>query len=68
MGDPRPESAVGMNIVEGLADSLALASRAPESAAAVGGVSGLQADNLVAWLSRWLSVTVYADGDPDGID
>ena len=68
LGDPRPESAVGMNIVEGLADSLALASRAPESAAAVGGVSGLQADNLVAWLSRWLSVTVYADGDPDGID
>ena len=68
LGDPRPESAVGINIVEGLGVALALASRAPETAAAFGGVSGLQADNLVAWLSRWLSVTVYADGDPDGID
>ena len=68
MGDPRPESALGMNIVEGLADALALASRGPETTAAVGGVSGLQADNLASWLSGWPSVTVYADDDPDGIE
>ena len=68
LGDPRPESAVGLVIVEGLADALALASRSPETAAAVGGVSGLQADRLLDWLSRWSSVTVYADDDPDGID
>ena len=66
LGDPRPESAVGLVIVEGLADALALASRSPETAAAVGGVSGLQADRLLDWLSRWSSVTVYADDDPDG--
>ena len=36
--------------------------------AAVGGVSGLQADRLLEWLSHWSSVTVYADDDPDGID
>ena len=68
LGDPRPESAVGLVIVEGLSDALALASRSPETAAAVGGVSGLQADRLMDWLSRWSSVTVYADDDPDGID
>ena len=68
LGDPRPESAVGLVIVEGLADALALASRGPETAAAVGGVSGLQADRFLDWLSRWSSVTVYADDDPDGID
>ena len=68
LGDPRPESAVGLVIVEGLADALALASRSPETAAAVGGVSGLQADRLLDWLSRWSSVTVYADDDPDGVD
>ena len=67
-GDPRPESAVGLEIVEGLADALALASRTPETAAAVGGVSGLQADRLLEWLSRWSNVTVYADDDADGID
>ena len=67
LGDPRPESAVGLEIVEGLADALALASRSPETAAAIGGVSGLQADRLLEWLSRWSSVTVYADDDPDGI-
>ena len=55
-------------IVEGLADALALASRSPETAAAVGGVSGLQADRLLDWLSRWSGVTVYADDDPDGVD
>ena len=68
LGDPRPESAVGLAIVEGLADALALASRSPETAAAVGGVSGLQADRLLDWLSRWSGVTVYADDDPDGVD
>ena len=68
LGDPRPESAVGLVIVEGLADALALASRSPETAAAVGGASGLQADRLLDWLSRWSSVTVYADDDPDGLD
>ena len=68
LGDPRPESAVGLVIVEGLSDALALASRSPETAAAVGGVSGLQADRLMDWLSRWSSVTVYADDDPDGVD
>ena len=68
LGDPRPESAVGLVVVEGLADALALASRSPETAAAVGGVSGLQADRLVDWLSRWPGVTVYADDDPDGVD
>ena len=68
LGDPRPESAVGLVIVEGLADALALASRFPETAAAVGGVSGLQANRLVDWLSRWSGVTVYADDDPDGVD
>ena len=30
-------------------------------------ISGLQADRLLDWLSRWSSVTVYADDDPDGI-
>ena len=68
LGDPRPGAAAGLVIVEGLADALALASRSPETAAAVGGVSGLQADSLVDWLSRWANVTVYADDDPDGID
>ena len=68
LGDPGPESAVGLLIVEGLADALALASRSPETAAAVGGVSGLQADRLLDWLSRWSGVTVYADDDPDGVD
>ena len=68
LGDPGPESAVGLVIVEGLADALALASRSPETAAAVGGVSGLQADRLLDWLSRWSGVTVYADDDPDGVD
>ena len=68
LGDPRPESAVGLVIVEGLADALALASRSPETAAAVGGVSGLQADRFLDWLSQWAIVTAYADNDPDGID
>ena len=68
LGDPRPDSAVGLILVEGLADALALASRYPETAAAVGGVSGMQADRLLDWLAAWPSVTLYADDDPDGID
>ena len=68
LGDPRPENAVGLILVEGLADALALASRYPETAAAVGGVSGMQADRLLDWLTAWPSVTLYADDDPDGID
>lgn len=68
LGDPRPEAAATMNIVEGLADSLALASRAPDNAAAVGGASGLKANSLAGWFYRCPSVTVCADDDPDGIE
>ena len=60
--------AVGLVIVEGLADALALASRSPETAAAGGGVSGLQADRFLDWLSQRAGVTAYADNDPDGVD
>ena len=67
LGDPRPGSAVGLILVEGLADALALASRYPETVAAVGGVSGMQADRLIDWLAMWASVTLYADDDPDGV-
>lgn len=67
LGDPRPDYGPGLIIVEGLADALALASRYPDTAAAVGGVSGLQADSLLNWLSRWSGVTVYADDDDDGV-
>ena len=68
LGDPRPENAVGLILVEGLADALALASRYPETVATVGGISGMQADRLIDWLAAWPSVTLYADDDPDGID
>ena len=68
LGDPRPDSAVGLILVEGLADALALAARYPETVASVGGVSGLQPDLLAGWLVGWSSVTLYADDDPGGIE
>ena len=68
LGEPGPDRGVGLILVEGLADALALASRYPETVASVGGISGMQPDLLAAWLSRWSSVTLYADDDTDGIE
>lgn len=68
LGDPRPDHAVGLTMVEGLADGLSLAARYPETVAAVGGVSGLMTDLLVDWLSHWANLCVYADDDHAGIE
>ena len=66
LGDARPTHAHGLNLSEGLADALALASRRMESAASVGGTSGLSAlaDHPISlWLAAWTSLTLWADND-----
>lgn len=68
LGDPRPDTAPGLTMVEGLADALSLAARYPETVAAVGGVSGLMTDLPVDWLSRWARLSVYADDDHAGVE
>ena len=56
-----------VNVAEGLADALAVASRHPDPAVCVGGTGGLQAPALAAWLARLPGgARVYADPDPAG--
>ena len=68
LGDPRPNESPGLQLAEGLADSLALAARFPETAAALGGTGGLRQPSLDLWLKDWDSIVVYADEDAAGID
>ena len=68
LGNPLPAESAGLNLVEGSADALALAARAPETAAAVGGVGGMKADSLGDWLANWSRVNLYADNDTLGLN
>ena len=66
LGDSRPTHAHGLDLAEGLADALALASRRMETAASVGGTSGLAAlaePPVPTWLAAWGSLTLWADND-----
>ena len=66
LGDARPTHAHGLNLSEGLADALALASRRMETAASVGGTSGLAAladPSTFPWLAAWDGLTLWADND-----
>ena len=67
LGAPHPALARGLHLAEGLADSLALAARFPETAAALGGTGGLKMVTLDDWLAAWNSIVVYADEDGPGI-
>ena len=63
-----PDAVSGVNVAEGLADVLALASRLPWPAICTGGSGGFKNHDLARWLAGLGAVHVWADLDePDGI-
>ena len=63
-----PGAVSGVNVAEGLADVLALASRLPWPAICTGGSGGFKNHDLARWLAGLGAVHVWADLDePDGI-
>ena len=63
-----PDAVSGVNVAEGLADVLALASRLPWPAICTGGSGGYRNADLARWLAGLGAVHVWADLDePDGI-
>ena len=63
-----PDAVSGVNVAEGLADVLALASRLPWPAICTGGSGGFKNHDLARWLAGLGAVHVFADLDePDGI-
>ena len=68
LGDPRPARAHGLDLAEGLADALALASRRVATAAAVGGTSGAAGMvDAATWLAAWEPLILWADSDEAGL-
>ncbi len=64
-----PDAVSGVNVAEGLADVLALASRLPWPAICTGGSGGFKNHDLARWLAGLGAVHVWADLDePDGIE
>lgn len=71
LGEARPDLGVGLDMAEGLADALALASRRLETAATTSGTSGLPAlgePPASTWLALWPALTLWADDDSPGIE
>ena len=63
-----PDAVSGVNVAEGLADVLALASRLPWPAICTGGSGGFKNHDRARWLASPGAVHVWADLDePDGI-
>ena len=63
-----PDAVSGVNVAEGLADVLALASRLPWPAICTGGSGGFKNHDLARWLAGLGAVHVWADLDePDGL-
>ena len=63
-----PDAVSGVNVAEGLADVLALASRLPWPAICTGFSGGYRNADLACWLASLGAVHVWADLDePDGI-
>ena len=64
-----PDAVSGVNVAEGLADVLALASRLPWPAICTGGSGGFKNHDLARWLAGLGAVHVWANLDePDGIE
>ena len=68
LGDPRPDVAPALTLVEGLTDALAFAAREPDSAAIVGGTGGLDGKSLAPWLANWRKARLIADRDAPGLN
>ena len=58
----------GVNVAEGLADALALASRLTWPAVCMGGTAGYRNLDLADWLARFADVQVWADVDGPGLE
>ena len=64
LGDPRLELASGpVEVAEGLADALSLASRTPAPAIAALGTGGMASPDVARWLASAQQVRVWSDRD-----
>ena len=66
LGDPRPDFAVGVIAVEGLADGLALASRYIDTVIVLFGTSTFKSDAIGMYMSRFREATIWGDFDGPG--
>ena len=61
-------AAPGVNVVEGLADALALAARLPWPAVCLGGTSGFRNTDVARWLAGLGVVQTWVDVDGPGLE